>query len=142
MTTSVLQVMDSGSIELITSFVSGPGQIEAESINENWQTIGGAFTAAGESDIKIEIISLLTSPADCSGSVRVYDITEGAIVNRIVRQVNLPGSLYEQNGVPVSKTSSKFKVFGGKKYVIQAKCSGPESPNNLLSILNVIPKNA
>lgn len=136
---SIIETLESGAVELITSFAAGQAQIEA-SVTDNWQSFAGAFRASGEADVRLEHVVLVTSP-DCVGAIRIYDISPVATGSRIVVQTNFSGSAYPANSVPLSKMSSRFKLYGGKTYLLQAKCNGPVDPSNFMFIASVTPKN-
>lgn len=141
--TSLLSVTANSTIELISSFASGPGQIQA-SESDNWQVIGGAFKNNGDAKIRLNINALITNPS-CNGSVRVYDISDtvpSPNYQRIVNVTNIPGSIFSQNGAPKSIYSNTFSVRGNRIYVVQVKLIGDPDPENIINILNIIPENA
>lgn len=135
---SLISTLQTGVIELISSFTSGSGQIEA-SLTDNWQTIGGAFLVQGEAEIILNILALVTDPA-ANGTVRLYDVTDTVTGSRVISTTLIPGTDFSGEG-PKVYISSKFKVYGNHMYVVQARHIGPVDEDSMLSILNVIPMN-
>jgi hypothetical protein len=131
---SLLTALDTGSIELITSYVSGSGSVESQAF-DNWVTIGGCFKADSEMQIRIEVIGMITN-VGVTGYARLYDFTQGQFANRAFGNV-----VFDSGETPLSRTSGRFSVLGGHIYGAQIRCSGTAGLG-LFVVSNVIPKNA
>lgn len=130
---NLIKITTDGSVQIATVFSTGGANIPANDGYEAWEAIGGGFRAEISVTGRLELIGFLTSN-DCIGYVRVYDITNTSIENRIMSQMILSNV-----SVPQVTMGPNFSLIGGHIYQIQVRCAGSNS-NDAFNIVNITPK--
>lgn len=132
---NLIRTESDGSVQILTTFFTGPASISATDGYEAWEVAGGAFRAQLTATARLEIISFLSS-VDCSGYVRIYDITNIAMPERILSQ-----TIVTNNLVPTTILGPNFKVTGGHIYQVQIRCEGT-NPSDQFNVLNITPQDS
>lgn len=130
---NLVKTLDDGQVQILTTYFTGQVQQSASNTVENWKVCNGAFTSELSATVRLEIISYLTS-TNCTGYIRVYDITPGNIADRIISN-----SIIQNKTEAHTVLGPTFTLIAGHKYEIQMRCEGPDS-NDAFNILNVTPQ--
>lgn len=129
---SLVKTLIDGQVQILTTFQTHDAQVPAQ-VFDAWEVLHGAFKVDLTANCRLQIISYLTDSVT-KGYVRVYDITSGSIINRVINTTIIQDKL-----TPSVTYSGIFQLIGGHIYEIQVRAAGNDQTQSF-NVLNITPE--